>query len=65
MEKKADGLLTRAILRQARVELARLGGKARAKKLSKQELSESARRAVLALWKKAKENEREAAPRRK
>jgi hypothetical protein len=35
-------------------ELGRKGGKARAKKMTKQERSESARKAVLARWAKAK-----------
>lgn len=35
-------------------EFASMGGKARAKKLSKKERSESARKAVIARWKKAK-----------
>ncbi len=37
-------------------DLARMGGKARAEKLSKEERSESARKAVTARWDQAKKN---------
>jgi hypothetical protein len=40
----------------AAVELGSKGGKARARKLSKQELSEQGRRAALTRWRRAKPN---------
>jgi hypothetical protein len=40
---------------KAAMELGRLGGKARAAKMTKQERSESARQAVNARWSRAKE----------
>jgi hypothetical protein len=43
---------------RAAVELGRRGGKARARKLSKKELSEQARRAVSARWAKRGKDEK-------
>jgi hypothetical protein len=40
---------------EAAAQLGRRGGKARARKLSKEELSEQGRKAVQARWKKAKQ----------
>lgn len=43
-----------AVLHSVMVELGRRGGKARAKKVSKEKLSEIGRKAAGARWKKAK-----------
>ena len=43
-----------AVLKQAREELARAGGKARAKSLSPERASQIGRKAAKARWKKAK-----------
>jgi hypothetical protein len=47
------------------VKLGRLGGKARAKKLTKEELSEQGRKAVQARWAKARAAEKTASHRRR
>ncbi len=54
MRRKKPKRVTKAAIREVLGALAKLGGKARAAKLSPKQRSESARKAVLARWAKAK-----------